>query len=665
MAEEHEHEHDEATRPPRSTVHDVLRSAGRPLDAPVRTEMETRLGADFSDVRVHDDTAAQRSATEVGARAYTSGSHVVLGQGGGDRHTLAHELTHVIQQRHGPVSGTDNGSGLSVSDPSDRFERAAEANATRALAGDVGSAPAVQRAAEAEESAPQAGAHGVAVQRAVRVGFDVFSDEPARAISPTNPVRSAADLMAEVEKAVETSGDRTLIEQFHANRAKVEDQARKWVADSQVGSHDTSEHAFGRKRHQDAYHDFVQVGRALVGWVLQKPGRHEEKVFANQLVADPDLAADLDTVLGKVRTWIEHLGDDPSRLPDPSLTVDVPRIMEELASGQGEESGLSTERHFGTYQRHFDRLEDTDLHTAFGGDFMAVLNRPGDYTVRDKMVVLHDLYEYFRPQRGQEPETAGRGLLPAEPAEAMRLSSQAMGDDGTAASRGPDRGSRRTTRDEDAPSTRMAREHRIPVTAGQSFTASRMLHLSSEAGATGRELNSVALGLFAFWRIDYDQTVELAAHTLHEVLDIAANFGVPYNMKVPQRTARDYPEVMARRAKRTNDKLAEQLDPLRHAVEDLKRGKSPLGADRRKRADDLFKAYARQIADCEFKRAAAEQAPQDQAQEASTAYANALRQALGLYAELCELLKAKRVQDALTEDDRDAIGASGVPEATV
>jgi hypothetical protein len=31
------------------------------------------------------------------------------------------------------VAGTDNGSGLSISDPSDRFERAAEANATRIM----------------------------------------------------------------------------------------------------------------------------------------------------------------------------------------------------------------------------------------------------------------------------------------------------------------------------------------------------------------------------------------------------------------------------------------------------------------------------------------------------------------------------------------------------
>lgn len=101
--------------------------------------MEARLGPDFSDVRLHTGSAAKASAAEVGACAYTSGNHVVIGDGGGDKHTLAHELTYVIQQRQGPVAGTDNGAGLRVSDPGDRFrfEHEAEANATRAMSGPV------------------------------------------------------------------------------------------------------------------------------------------------------------------------------------------------------------------------------------------------------------------------------------------------------------------------------------------------------------------------------------------------------------------------------------------------------------------------------------------------------------------------------------------------
>jgi hypothetical protein len=120
-----------------AAVHDVLRSPGRPLDDGTRAEMESRFGADFSDVRIHDDGAAKASAADVGARAYTSGHHVVIGAGGADKHTLAHELTHVIQQRQGPVAGTDTGDGLRVSDPADRFEREAESTARRVMGGAV------------------------------------------------------------------------------------------------------------------------------------------------------------------------------------------------------------------------------------------------------------------------------------------------------------------------------------------------------------------------------------------------------------------------------------------------------------------------------------------------------------------------------------------------
>ncbi|MFF3842908.1 DUF4157 domain-containing protein [Streptomyces sp. NPDC001930] len=163
----------------RSAVHDVLRAPGRPLDTATRTDMEARLGADFSDVRMHTDAAAKASAAEVGARAYTSGSHIVVGDGGADRHTLAHELTHVIQQRRGPVAGTDNGSGLNVSDPSDRFEREAEANATRVMARPAPSSAPGHEPAHDDPPATQDGSARAArpVQRLV--GFEVEVSAPS------------------------------------------------------------------------------------------------------------------------------------------------------------------------------------------------------------------------------------------------------------------------------------------------------------------------------------------------------------------------------------------------------------------------------------------------------------------------------------------------------
>ncbi|MEV4050651.1 DUF4157 domain-containing protein [Amycolatopsis sp. NPDC049688] len=151
----------------RSPVHDVVGSGGgAPLDAATRTDMESRFGADFSDVRVHTDGAAHESAKSVNAQAYTVGSNIVFqrdkydpGSEGG-KHMLAHELTHVVQQRSGPVDGTDAGGGVKVSDPSDRFEREAVANADRLM-----SAPAPAAGVQRCEDGGHASDDSAAVQR--------------------------------------------------------------------------------------------------------------------------------------------------------------------------------------------------------------------------------------------------------------------------------------------------------------------------------------------------------------------------------------------------------------------------------------------------------------------------------------------------------------------
>ncbi len=161
----------------RSPVHDVVSGGGRPLDTDVREDMESRLGHDFTDVRVHDDAGAHASATAVNAHAYTVGSHVVFQRDRYDptstegRTTLAHELTHVVQQRNGPVDGTPAGGGIRVSDPGDRFEREAEATGERVMADPApvaaapataaAAGPAVQREGDEEEEPVQ----GLFVQR--------------------------------------------------------------------------------------------------------------------------------------------------------------------------------------------------------------------------------------------------------------------------------------------------------------------------------------------------------------------------------------------------------------------------------------------------------------------------------------------------------------------
>jgi hypothetical protein len=79
------------------------KGAGKPLDPRTRSTLESRLGADFSHVRVQDDSASQSAAQQLNARAFTHGSDIWLGPGAsqGDTHLMAHEATHVVQQAGG------------------------------------------------------------------------------------------------------------------------------------------------------------------------------------------------------------------------------------------------------------------------------------------------------------------------------------------------------------------------------------------------------------------------------------------------------------------------------------------------------------------------------------------------------------------------------------
>jgi hypothetical protein len=98
------HGNDPAATTVPAIVHEVLSSAGQPLNNATRAFMEPRFGHDFSRVRVHTDNKAANAARAVEARAYTSGRDIVFGSGeyvpqhSERQQLLAHELAHVVQQ---------------------------------------------------------------------------------------------------------------------------------------------------------------------------------------------------------------------------------------------------------------------------------------------------------------------------------------------------------------------------------------------------------------------------------------------------------------------------------------------------------------------------------------------------------------------------------------
>jgi hypothetical protein len=103
------------------------RGSGAALDSRVRDQFAPQFGDPLRDVRVHVDAAADELAQALSARAFTTGSDMFLARGeyrpgssDGDR-LIAHQLTHVVQQRGAPTSGP-----MVLSDPGDALELEAE-----------------------------------------------------------------------------------------------------------------------------------------------------------------------------------------------------------------------------------------------------------------------------------------------------------------------------------------------------------------------------------------------------------------------------------------------------------------------------------------------------------------------------------------------------------
>jgi len=89
-----------------------LKGGGQPLSKPDRAFFESRFGHDFSQVRVHTGTRAEKTTKQLNARAFTIGRNIVFGaeqyapRTSNGKKLLAHELTHVIQQKTMPYSNS-------------------------------------------------------------------------------------------------------------------------------------------------------------------------------------------------------------------------------------------------------------------------------------------------------------------------------------------------------------------------------------------------------------------------------------------------------------------------------------------------------------------------------------------------------------------------------
>ncbi len=125
---------------------DSMRGGGSNLDSGFRDKMEAGFGSSFEDVRVHQDSQSDVLNRQMTAKAFTTGSDIFLRSDASpsDHHLMAHELTHVVQQRSGATGG--GGGQMTAGPADDPLEHEADQTAEAVLSG------AAQRKLESEQS---------------------------------------------------------------------------------------------------------------------------------------------------------------------------------------------------------------------------------------------------------------------------------------------------------------------------------------------------------------------------------------------------------------------------------------------------------------------------------------------------------------------------------
>ena len=113
-------------------VRHLIEGRATPLEPGTRHGLEQFFGTDLTSVRIRTGAAADEICDVVGGDAFTVGNDVVVRSDRrsrtpeAERHLLAHEIAHVVQQQRGPVEGEAGSTGVHISGREDRFERDAE-----------------------------------------------------------------------------------------------------------------------------------------------------------------------------------------------------------------------------------------------------------------------------------------------------------------------------------------------------------------------------------------------------------------------------------------------------------------------------------------------------------------------------------------------------------
>ncbi len=207
------------------------RGSGESLDPSTASSLGKSMGHDFSDVNIHRDQESDHLNKSVQAEAFTTGKDIFFREGKYDpvsnegQKLLAHELTHVVQQRDAPPA-----SELRVSDPHEPSEQQASSVADK-IASPGGSAGAASSVGREEEEVDRHAMRGEEEEKRVRpdatMNMSVEREaEPeeeegvatmvAREAAPGEEEEGVATMVAREAEPEEDEGVATMVARDHA-----------------------------------------------------------------------------------------------------------------------------------------------------------------------------------------------------------------------------------------------------------------------------------------------------------------------------------------------------------------------------------------------------------------------------------------------------------------
>lgn len=307
---------------------------------------------------------------------------------------------------------------------------------------------------------------------------------------------------------------------------RLREQTKKWIRDD-VGDTDHSKNkTFGQKFQPRVYHDYYDFAVALIGWVKAKKNRHAEKEIAQEVMQDRAVNFHLDSVFLKIKSYIDgHMYKDEivPEIQNPAQVI-VPHQSDKLAYVPNQ---------WAIYKSYFDSKSREEMKLP---DHWAVLEHPGNYDIRQKTGVLHDLMHYFFEKFGDKFLWRGLPDFQATTFQGRETykrpnNSQIWGnrEAAKAGETSLDLNSEVVySNEEQHNSYQYARRNKLPMYGRHSYSAARMMGLAKQANATLEEISAISWAIMAYWRIHYDHT-SIPYHTAHEIMDFTPAFGLYYN----------------------------------------------------------------------------------------------------------------------------------------